>query len=234
MTPRRLLSSAGGALLVLLVPVLASARALEVDLAQCPQGAQWQQQMEAAERARQAALPVVTQVRYPALQRDLLERVQSDQRVRAGDLSSPANVQAMAAEDARNLERLRIILAPGFPTPQQVGYDGVGAAWLLVQHADGDTALQRRMLEALSADPDRYGVRQDQLALLTDRVLLHEGHKQRYGTQFEQVAGGGWQPQPIEDPDGVDARRAQVGLMPMATYACFLALMYGATAAPAP
>jgi hypothetical protein len=55
--------------------------------------------------------------------------------------------------------------------------------------------------------------RQD-LAYLTDRVLVNDGKKQRYGTQM----GMNFEPQPIEDAGNVDQRRAEVGLPPLAEY----------------
>ena len=57
------------------------------------------------------------------------------------------------------------------------------------------------------------------LALMEDRVLLGQGKKQIYGTQI----GMDNQTQlyyvsPLDDPDNVDKRRAQVGLEPIAEY----------------
>jgi hypothetical protein len=54
-------------------------------------------------------------------------------------------------------------------------------------------------------------------AYLTDRVLVAEGKQQLYGTQFTVVAGA-WQPQPLADPDQIDARRRHVGLEPLDDY----------------
>lgn len=57
------------------------------------------------------------------------------------------------------------------------------------------------------------------LALLEDRVALGEGRRQIYGSQI----GRDEQTQkhyvlPLEDPDNVDQRRAEVGLEPLADY----------------
>ncbi len=52
--------------------------------------------------------------------------------------------------------------------------------------------------------------------MLEDRIRILEGGKQRYGTAFDWDDNGAMSPQPIEDPDGVDARRAAVGLPPLA------------------
>jgi hypothetical protein len=55
------------------------------------------------------------------------------------------------------------------------------------------------------------------MALLTDRVLVHDGQKQRYGSQFD-VKDGKLVAQPVEDLSHLDARRASLGLPPMAEY----------------
>ena len=55
------------------------------------------------------------------------------------------------------------------------------------------------------------------LAYLTDRVLMGEKRKQRYGTQVVSQRGR-YVPYPIEDEASVDKRRAQVGLRPLAAY----------------
>jgi hypothetical protein len=52
--------------------------------------------------------------------------------------------------------------------------------------------------------------------MLEDRVRGHSGLPQRYGTQFDWDERGELSPRPIEDPAGVDARRAAVGLPPLA------------------
>ncbi len=55
-----------------------------------------------------------------------------------------------------------------------------------------------------------------QVAYLEDRIAFFERRPQRYGTQFDWDERGMLSPWPIEDPDGVDARRAAVGLPPLA------------------
>lgn len=56
-----------------------------------------------------------------------------------------------------------------------------------------------------------------QQAYLTDRVLLHEGQPQEYGTQAI-ARDGRFEPRKLRDPDHVDQRRASVGLSPLAGY----------------
>ena len=66
------------------------------------------------------------------------------------------------------------------------------------------------------------------VAYLTDRVLLAEGKKQLYGTQFTTIDGKS-QPRPMEDEANVDKRRAEMGLTTLAEYAKQIEQMYGPT-----
>jgi hypothetical protein len=146
---------------------------------------------------------------------------------RAGPYSpgSPSWTQLQRV-DAYNLGRLKhVIVQDGFPTVALVGHDGVDAAWLLAQHADSDPDLQATVLAALN----KKGVPSDldlgRIAMLTDRVLIHQGKKQRYGTQFEQ-RDGELQPMPIEDAAHVDERRRSVGLGLLQDYTCVIHAVY--------
>lgn len=53
------------------------------------------------------------------------------------------------------------------------------------------------------------------LAYLEDRVRVNAGRAQRYGTRYGMTSSG-FGSRPIEDPDGLHDRRAQVGLPPVA------------------
>ena len=55
-----------------------------------------------------------------------------------------------------------------------------------------------------------------QVAMLEDRIRCAEGRGQRYGTQFDWDERGAISPLPIEDEENVDARRREIGLMPLA------------------
>ena len=57
-------------------------------------------------------------------------------------------------------------------------------------------------------------------------MLLAEGKKQVYGTQYHSP-NGKWEPRPLEDEANVDKRRAEVGLSPLAEYVKQLEAMYG-------
>lgn len=146
-----------------------------------------------------------------------------------GSKDQKALALKVTAVDAANLKRLAPMLdAHGFPTPAMVGRDGVQAAFILVQHAESDPALQARMLPQLAKLRSKGEVSGQDFALLTDRVLRAQGKPQRYGTQFEpdKVHDGTMVLEPTEDPGHVDARRAEVGLPPLKDYACLLSAVY--------
>ena len=110
-----------------------------------------------------------------------------------------------------------------------MGDDGANAAWLLVQHADADPKFQRRCLDLMTQLPGDQ-VPKTKVAYLTDRVLLAEGKKQIYGTQFTQQDGK-WAPRPLEDEKNVEQRRAEAGLPPLDEYIRQLEKTYGPAAA---
>ncbi|PPU03608.1 hypothetical protein XarbCFBP7408_08535 [Xanthomonas arboricola pv. guizotiae] len=63
--------------------------------------------------------------------------------------------------------------------------------------------------------------------MLLDRVHLAQGKHQRYGTQFVRNEDGELVLQePVEDLASIDARRAQMDLMPLGIYQCVLRATY--------
>lgn len=134
----------------------------------------------------------------------------------AGELHEGYSPQ-MEALHIQNGERLAAIIETrGWPGRTMVGSDAADAAWLVLQHAISLPQLQRRGLELLAPLVDAGEVRSDQLAMLEDRIAVFEGRGQRFGTQFDWDEHGELSPEPIEDPSGVDERRAAVGLPPLA------------------
>ncbi|MCD9005465.1 hypothetical protein LDO31_04280 [Luteimonas sp. XNQY3] len=179
--------------------------------------------LEAAQAAR----------RDPALREELLRRAEVDQVARravfgtGGSVDDAARVR-MTEVDRENTAWLQQVLdSRGWPDSDLVGHDGAKAAWLLVQHADHDPAFQRAALARMQPAVDAGRADRSDYALLTDRVLLAEGQPQRYGTQFQTHADGVMRLRPVEDPDGLEARRAAVGLPSMADYRQILRDGYG-------
>ncbi len=123
-------------------------------------------------------------------------------------------MQAVHEENASALER--IIDEQGWPTPAVAGEDGAEAAWLIAQHAIGLPGFQRKCLRFLREAAGSGAVPAWQPAMLLDRVSVFEGKLQIYGTSFDWDEHGAMSPRPIADPEGVDERRAAVGLPPLA------------------
>ena len=123
----------------------------------------------------------------------------------------------MRQSDAEQLARLVPLLdRHGWPARSEVGDEAAKAAFLVVQHAPVDAQEQYLpLLEAAVAEGEADAA---DLALLTDRIAMFRGRPQRYGSQVTSVDGARAF-HPIEDVAAVDARRAEVGLEPLAAYA---------------
>ena len=218
-----------GAAMLLVCGALAAAPAQDDLAKECPGMAPWIQARQAQAEARRKADAAI-KPSQSALRSELLAMSAADQQARNAAIADggqhPAVMRAVMDVDARNVPRIRqVVAAQGFPTLAQVGRDGVDAAWLLVQHADRDPALQQRVLGELEARPDHGGVSAQAYTALTDRVLVAQHKPQRYGTQFTPKDGK-LTPEPMEDPARVDQRRAAAGLPPLADYACVLGVSY--------
>ncbi|MFC3713201.1 DUF6624 domain-containing protein [Sphingoaurantiacus capsulatus] len=128
-----------------------------------------------------------------------------------GSLFDGYNSEMQAVHEANAAELAAILDAGGWPSREAVGAEAADAAWLVAQHAIGLPDFQRRCLALIAAsDAPAW-----QAAMLEDRIRILEGHEQRYGTAFDWDEDGQMSPQPIEQPDDVDARRAAVGLPPL-------------------
>lgn len=150
-------------------------------------------------------------IAFPGIASEIKQMVEADQAMRkkweAGDFSDDKL-------DLIHTDRMKAIVAEvGWPTISKVGQEGAHNAWLLVQHADHDVAFQAHCLELMQEVPANE-VDQVDIAYLEDRVRVNQGRPQLYGTQFTQE-NDQHVPQPIEDADTVDERRAVLGLGPL-------------------
>lgn len=174
-----------------------------------------------------------------ALRAELLRRVESDQTARlpltkaqrggAFDSSSAADLAAVDADNRRWIASL--ITARGWPGRTLVGADGADAAFMLVQHADLDTALQGKALPLLEHAFRMGEAEGQQVALLTDRVAVSRKQPQLYGTQVT-LLNGRVVLKPLADSARVDARRAAMGLPTLAEYVRRLEMYYSPKSPP--
>jgi len=105
----------------------------------------------------------------------------------------------------------------GWPNQQQVGKQGVLAAFELVKHSSNLTFQQNMLPLVLQSYLDQDGLIGQDVAELTDNVYIKQGEKQVFGTQADWLNG-----QvvflPIENEETVDQLRAQMGLSPLDEY----------------
>jgi hypothetical protein len=160
-----------------------------------------------------------------ALREKLVAMYASDQEARGTGTGHPAYTAKTAEVDAQLTGELKGIVARhGWPTIAMVGIDASNDAMNLLVHSP-DHAWQRSLvprLEKLARDGKIDG---SELAILVDKELVSEGKLQRYGTQFK-VVDGTMAMIAVEDPAGLDARRAMVFLMPIKAYEAMLEETY--------
>lgn len=125
-----------------------------------------------------------------------------------------SEMQAVHEDNAAELEA--IVAERGWPSVALVGEKGAEAAWLIAQHAIGLPDFQRRCLASMQTAAEAGAIPAWQPAYLLDRIRIFEGRTQIYGTQFDWNEDGLMSPRPIDVPGEVDARRAAVGLGPLA------------------
>jgi hypothetical protein len=158
-----------------------------------------------------------------ALRDQLLALQAADQQARGFVHETPQNRDKTATAgnlkdvDAQNTAALKeIITKDGWPTIGLVGIEASNAAMLILTHTR-DHAWQASMLDLLELLADQGKIDGSALAVVIDKELIGEGKLQRYGTQFKYVDSA-MSMYGVEDPAGLDARRAQVFLPPMDVY----------------
>jgi uncharacterized repeat protein (TIGR01451 family) len=191
----------------------------------CPGAEAWK-----AEHANQLSAALTTRdaarsFSAPELRAELERRVEADQHARKRLLTSPQDLEArnsVLRMDEENLAWLKkLVNENGIPTVAQVGENGVHWTWLLVQHADADPGFQMSVQPIFAQRQAAGELPADDLAKLTDRVLLAGGKPQRFGTQFDWFSGK-FQPKGSVNLADIDANRQAIGLMPLVDYACMM------------
>lgn len=163
------------------------------------------------------------------LQKQLLEIFEKDQEIRRqfiaalqqyGYQSKEADSlrKIMVVTDSINLAAIKSILdEKGWVGESKVGAQGNQTLFLVIQHSDLKT--QQHYLPMMRDAVKQGNARASSLALLEDRVAIGEGRRQIYGSQIGRNERlNKHYILPLEDPDNVDKRRADVGLEPLADY----------------
>ncbi len=149
----------------------------------------------------------------------LNSRDQSLRLLPAAEWKKPAIIAQMEQIDTADRARVKQIIGQyGWPGFDLVGTDGEEDAFFIVQHSDDDKVFQKHCLPLIVAAVKRGQALPSDSAYLTDRICFGEHKPQIYGTQWNV---------PISDPAHVDARRASVGLAPLAIYEVQLKQIYG-------
>lgn len=162
-------------------------------------------------------------VRRPDLAEELTLMAEEDLAVRqrlldSGELHGGYN-ETMRAVHRHNGDRLAAILddLACWPGYELVGAEGSGSAFLIAQHDIANPDLLRRSADLYAAAVANADAEPAKLAQLEDRIRYLEGRPQRYGTHWGWDEDGEFGPwPPVEDPELVNERRAQLGLAPLA------------------
>ena len=194
--------------------------------ADAPRWAAFEASIEAAMASRYGA------TFDPALRAELVAIRETDQAGRMAMQGLESRFSGAALDSARaalwdvqrpidraNFLRVdSIITERGWPGFSVAGKDGSNAAWIVIQHAPLEA--QQRYLPVMQAAVDAGDAGPSELALLIDRVRVRTDRPQLYGSQVHQNdETGALEFYPIEDEANVDARRAGMGLEPLADYA---------------
>lgn len=129
-----------------------------------------------------------------------------------------AQWKIISEKDSLNLIKIEKILEErGWLGPEIIGRRGGQTLFLVIQHADIE--VQEKYLPMMREAVQKGNANAGSLALLEDRVALRQGKKQIYGSQIGRDPDTGeYYVLPLEDPDNVDKRRAEVGLGTMQSY----------------
>ncbi|RKS24980.1 hypothetical protein CLV94_0002 [Flavobacterium endophyticum] len=150
--------------------------------------------------------------RYRNQMEETIARFGSDSK------ESKALFKNMKITDSLNLIQVEAIINKhGWLGSDKIGSQANTTLFMVIQHAE--LPAQIKYLPMMREAVKKGNARASSLALLEDRVALKQGKKQIYGSQIS------WNMKtnesfvaPLEDPDNVDLRRAEVGLPSLQAY----------------
>ena len=163
---------------------------------------------------------LAAQVSNSALRDELLamEKVDQDERRKCSagdaDFQMKCFVEIAKTIDSPYTERLeKIFDTHGFPDSKMVGPDGQNAFMILLQHTIGDR-LRLKAVKPITKAFKRKEMSPQDYANFIDRLRLHQGKGQLYGSGFE-FKDGKMVLSKTEDLKNLERRRRKIGLPPM-------------------
>jgi hypothetical protein len=168
----------------------------------------------------------LAKLKYPKITKLLDSMVVSDQKFRnqSTDLTNKgfewlSPEMQKVFKDGQKADSLNMIVLKklfkeyGFLGIEEVGKQGSGNFWLMMQHCDKDPKFQEEVLGEMKKHIERKNANPSNYAYLIDRVKVNTGKEQVYGTQMKlNQEGSSYEPKPVIDPENLNKRRAEVGL----------------------
>ncbi len=167
----------------------------------------------------------------PAIRDELLAMETADQDARLKCTNRPANEQIDCfAEISRNIDQpnakrlVEIFDLIGFPDTAKVGKEGLSAFMVLLQHVPGDD-LRNRSLKPITRAFKNKELPPMAFANFVDRLRVHLGKKQLYGSNFD-LKDGKLVMSPTKNIKKLESRRAAIGLPSLDEYVRKLGELY--------
>lgn len=162
---------------------------------------------------------------WSSLKAELILMARTSQAMRQAAEAEPQRRAAWSpriqALDWKHTVRLKQMLAQvGWPSRSAVGVEGAQAVFILVQRSP-DRGFQAKVLPLLEASAKAGEAELQSWARLLDELRLNQGLAQRFGTQY-RVDGDRLVLRACEDLEGLEVRRASVGLAPRPAYEAWL------------
>lgn len=121
------------------------------------------------------------------------------------------------AGDLKNLNTvISIIENCGMPTLDEVSKTQLEAIWLVIQNAPNK--YMDEYIDIFIKSTKRGDLQHTEVAMIKDRMLMAQGKPQVYGTQVSMEKNRKWKLHDIADPEYVNQRRKEVGLVPIEKY----------------
>jgi hypothetical protein len=177
-----------------------------------------------------ATLSTIAQT-APDLRAELLRMLDIDQKARAECVKGTADeqkkcfVETLEKIDQPHAARLNeIFVQTGFPTEKSVGKDGLQAFMILLQHTPDET-LRRKSIKPITKAFKRREIPPHDYANFVDRLLVHQGKPQLYGSNFD-MKDGKLVMSPVRNRQNLARRRKKIGLPPIEEYARMMKEIY--------